>query len=317
MRRTLRKAIALVTVLVIGSFLVAASGIIPIKASSGHWAITAWLLHFAMQRSVATYTLGLQVPALDDPKLMLRGAGHYETGCRPCHGSPELREPKIAQGMTPYPPYLPPRIPEWAPEELFYIVKHGVKFTGMPAWPTQQRDDEVWGMVAFLLRFPGLNTEEYRQLVHGEAGMSGEVPPLSGLQGPGKTSRAIIENCARCHGVHGRGRGVGAFPKLAGQRPAYLLATLQAYARGERHSGIMQPIAAGLGLEDMRALAHHYGNLPESPPSPPRQDLTAAVERGKVIASRGIPSQRVPACVACHGPGPTRRNPMYPVLAGQ
>jgi cytochrome c553 len=127
----------------------------------------------------------------------------------------------------------------------------------------------------------------------------------------------IAENCAPCHGVHGRGRDMGAFPKLAGQRPPYLFAALQAYARGERHSGIMQPIAAGLGLEGMRALAHYYGNLPESSPSLPPQDLTATVERGKVIASRGIPSQRVPACVACHGPGSTRRNPMSPVLAGQ
>ena len=43
----------------------------------------------------------------------------------------------------------------------------------------------------------------------------------------------------------------------------------------------------------------------------------SAIESGKAIASRGIPRQRVPACVACHGPGATRRNPIYPILAGQ
>jgi cytochrome c553 len=43
----------------------------------------------------------------------------------------------------------------------------------------------------------------------------------------------------------------------------------------------------------------------------------SAIESGKAIASRGIPRQRVPACVVCHGPGTTRRNPLYPVLAGQ
>jgi cytochrome c553 len=41
------------------------------------------------------------------------------------------------------------------------------------------------------------------------------------------------------------------------------------------------------------------------------------IERGKAIASRGIPSQRVPICVHCHGPGATHRNPAYPGLAGQ
>jgi mono/diheme cytochrome c family protein len=126
----------------------------PLKASSGHWAITAWFLHFTMRRSVATHSPGLQAPALDVPRLVLQGAGHYETGCRPCHGSVDLPLPRIAQQMTPPPPYLPPRITTWEPEELFYIVKHGVKFTGMPAWPSQQRDDEVWAMVAFLLMRP-------------------------------------------------------------------------------------------------------------------------------------------------------------------
>jgi hypothetical protein len=60
-----------------GGLLVAASGIIPIKASSDHWAITRWFLNFSKERSVATHTLGLEVPSLDEPWLVLKGAGHY------------------------------------------------------------------------------------------------------------------------------------------------------------------------------------------------------------------------------------------------
>ncbi len=62
--------------LAIGGFLIAASGIVPIKASSGHWAITDWFLHFAMRRSIATQSLGIESPALDGPGLVLKGAGH-------------------------------------------------------------------------------------------------------------------------------------------------------------------------------------------------------------------------------------------------
>jgi cytochrome c553 len=79
----------------------------------------------------------------------------------------------------------------------------------------------------------------------------------------------------------------------------------------------MGPIAANLSLDEMRALALYYGSLQEPSPSPPLPATSLAIERGKVIASRGIPSQRVPSCVACHGPGTTRRNPVYPELAGQ
>lgn len=317
MRHRLFKLAALLAVLGVGGFLVAASGIIPIKASSGHWDITAWFLHFAMRRSVATHTLGLEAPSLDDPSLVLKGAGHYETGCRPCHSSPELRIPRIPREMTPHPPYLPPVISQWEPTELFYIVKHGVKFTGMPAWPAQQRDDEVWAMVAFLLTLPDLNAEAYRRLVHGEGIPSGKVAAIHGLLGPEPVPRAVTESCGRCHGVDGHGRGTGAFPRLAGQRPTYLFAALQAFTRGERHSGIMEPIAADLSLVEMRELALYYGNQTAPLPPPPHQETSLAIERGKAIASRGIPSQRTPSCVDCHGPGAIRRNPVYPELTGQ
>lgn len=317
MKRRLFKISVLLAGLGAVGFLIVASGIISIKASSGHWPITAWFLHFAMQRSVATHSLGVEPPVLTEPRLIMKGAGHYESGCRPCHGSPHRRPPKIVQSMTPPPPYLPPRIATWKPKELFYIVKHGVKFTGMPAWPTQQRDDEVWAVVAFLLAFPKLDSEQYNQLANGAISMSGEASPRPGLPEPKQALREIIANCARCHGVNGGGRGLGAFPKLAGQRPEYLLGALQAFARGKRHSGIMQPIAVELSRETVHELAHYYGNLPASASKPPLQETSTAVKRGEAIAHQGLPGQRVPSCADCHGPSATRRNPAYPVLAGQ
>ncbi|MDQ3585299.1 MAG: c-type cytochrome [Acidobacteriota bacterium] len=316
---TLAKHFALfLVVMAIGGFLVAASGVIPIKASSGHWAITRWFLQFSKGRSVATHTWGLEAPtSLDEPRLVLKGAGAYETNCRACHGNPSLRNPRVAQAMTPQPPYLPQTIPQWESGELFYIVKHGIKFTGMPAWLAQQRDDEVWAMVAFLRKFPELDAEGYRRLVSGEANLNREVAPIQGLLGPETMPRAITVSCARCHGMDGLGRGVGAFPKLAGQSPAYLYASLQAYARKERHSGVMEPNAVGLSDEEMRELARYYSSLPKPTPSTPSPETSLAIERGAAIAQRGIPTQRVPSCVACHGPGDIPRNPVYPELAGQ
>jgi cytochrome c553 len=299
----------------VGGLLVVTSGIIPIKASSGHWAITRWFLQFSKQRSVATHSLGLKAPPLDEPSLVLKGAGHYEIGCRPCHGSPELHHPRITQRMQPVPPYLPHTIPQWKPEELFYMVKHGIKFTGMPAWPSQQRDDEVWAMVAFLLAFPELDAKQYEQLVNGEAPESEEAVALTALE-PEAASAAVTKSCLPCHGVDGNGREVAAFPKLAGQRSNYFAASLEAYARGERHSGIMEPIAAGLTSEQIRALASHYEHL-VSRTSAASQSSAESIDRGRAIARQGIPNQDVPACAECHGPSETPRSPNYPGLAGQ
>ena len=304
--------------------LVVVSGVVPIKASSGHWAITRWFLEFSMARSFSTQSLGVKVPPLDDAALVLRGATQYETTCRPCHGAPDLRAPRVAAAMTPTPPYLPPEIASWTAAELFTIVKHGVKFTGMPAWPAQQRDDEVWAMVAFLRVLPRLDAAEYRRLALGRARPAEPAAPIEELTGAENIPRGVRERCARCHGVDGRGRGTGAFPKLAGQHAPYMRLALQAYEAGERHSGIMEPVAAGLSESEIRELADYYAGLEAAigthgTTSRPagRGDASAAIARGRDIAHRGIPAQKVPPCVDCHGPTDPNPRHEYPMLAGQ
>jgi cytochrome c1 len=109
------------------------SGAVPIKASSGHWRITAAFLDFAKTRSVATYSWGVTAaPALDDEVLVVRGAAHYEGACLPCHGGPGGSAAAVMAAMTPPPSDLIGRSTRWTPEELFSIVKDGIKLTGMP-----------------------------------------------------------------------------------------------------------------------------------------------------------------------------------------
>jgi cytochrome c553 len=317
LKRWLLRAIVVVSVLGAGAFVTVLAGLVPVKASADHWAITNWFLHFAMRRSVATHTIGSKLPSLDDARLVLKGAGHFEIGCRPCHGSPELPQPRVTRAMLPAPPYLPARIASWTPEELFYIVKHGIKMTGMPAWPSQQRDDEVRAMVAFLEKLPELDVAAYRRLVHGETAEVARVP-LGELRSPGGLVGAARTSCGRCHGVDGLGRGGGAFPRLAGQPHEYLAAALQAYANDKRASGTMQPIAAALDAEEVQALAAYYSGLPAGgrrERKPPTD--TAAISRGEAIATQGVPRQDVPSCQDCHGPGSKPRNPAYPRHAGQ
>ena len=62
--------------------------------------------------------------------------------------------------MLPVPPDLSATVDEWTDAQLFRIVKHGIRFTGMPAWPTQTRDDEVWMMVAFLRALPEFDSND-------------------------------------------------------------------------------------------------------------------------------------------------------------
>lgn len=348
------------------------AGVAPLSAAGGHWPITEWFLRFGRDRTVAARAFWIEAPPLADPALVLRGAGHYDIGCRPCHGAPGEPPPVLLDEMLPTPPPLEEKVSRWSPEELFWIVKNGFKMTGMPGWPAQEREDEVWAMVAFLLELPELGPEEYRRLARNQEqwpeaarraalttapggrapvpGPPAEEPsppdaarPLAALTGD--PPAAVVETCRRCHGEDGRGRGVGAYPRLAGQRREYLAAQLAAFATGERHSGTMQSIAAPLAPETVAELAAYYaaqapgpapgvapGDVPSTavsaelvdrPHEPPggATELLAvdatAIERGRAIATRGIPARRVPACVECHGPPARPRNPHYPMLAGQ
>jgi cytochrome c553 len=301
--------------LAIGGLLVAVSGVMPVKASSGHWAITEALLQFSKRRSISTHSLGITVPPLDDPSLVLRGAGHYDLGCRPCHGTPRGDRPQVALAMLPIPPLLAERVPAWSPAELFSIVKHGLKFTGMPAWPSQQRDDEVWAMVAFLGRYPELTDTEYLRLTRGDSDTTLALEPA------GDAAPEVVRgSCARCHGLDGNGRGTG-FPKLSGQRPEYLRRALQAYADGRRYSGIMASVASGLTAETIDGAVRFYAGRTAgvAGTSPTRERLPDPdLGRGDEIAMAGVPARDIPACVECHGPvRGEAKHAAYPRLAGQ
>jgi cytochrome c553 len=217
--------------------------------------------------------------------------------------------------MTPAPPELTGTLSRYTPEQLFSIVKHGIKFTGMPAWPVQNRDDEVWAVVAFLRRMPDLDATEYRRLAYGSSSsVPNAAPNLPTAEGQ-PLPVMVRDICWRCHGLEGTGRGPGAFPGLAGQRAEYLHASLRAFAGRRRFSGIMNGIAANLSDEAMREAAEYYAALP--PREGERSGDSAPIARGALIATRGVPDQDIPACAECHGPTDVPKNPMYPRLAAQ
>jgi cytochrome c553 len=298
----LRTKLAVAAIPLLG-LAIASSGILPLAASSGHFAPTRWLIEFTKRRTVKVRSSGIskdRVPALEDPAMVRLGAGYFHIGCRSCHEPPGAPPARALRFMLPRPAHLADRVSSWEPEELFWIVKHGLKFTGMPGWPSQRRDDEVWAAVSFLRRLDEMDGPEYREL----AGVDLEPP---------EGSPRSFALCVRCHGVEGEGRG-GTSPRLAGQSTTYLQEAMNAYASGSRFSGIMETVAATLSEVDKSELARYLSGLPEPPPVEVL-DL-GAVERGKEIALRGIPEKKIPSCADCHGPATLPRRPGYPRLAG-
>ncbi|TWT94321.1 c-type cytochrome [Neorhodopirellula pilleata] len=302
MKITLKRfLLAVVTFAVIGLALLV-SGVFPIKASSGHWPITAWFLDYASDRSVAFHSQGIDVPVLDDPELVVLGASIYQSNCQFCHGQPGQSQPPVARAMTPTPPQLSRSVAEIQDQELFYIIKHGIKFAGMPAWPTQPRDDGVWPVVAFVRAIPSMDNESYRSLVN---------PPAD------EQWTLVAEACSSCHGMNGEDSLAGYVPILAGQSEAHLRESLIAYRNGDRHSGIMMPIAHRLTDTEIVDLATYFAEKAPAIPDPSVTTDADLIADGQLLAEFGDRQRKIPSCVDCHGPDNPQRNDDYPRLAGQ
>lgn len=286
-RITRKRVVATLVGLAAAGLLFAWSGIFNIAASSGHWPITTWFLHWTMRNSVKTHSF-FDVP--ENPRAtdghLVSAAGHFDQACASCHGAPGLRPLPVMQRETPHAPSLSVNAREWSDRHLFYILRHGVKYTGMPAWGANGRDDEVRRMVAFVRLLPDMTPAQYRALAGTEDGL----------------------NCASCHGADGRGRGQPDIPVLGGQDPAYLLAALDAYASGRRASAVMQQAAAQLTPEAKRRLAARFAARPGLGGALPAN----GAPRARAIVERGLPDRQLPACASCHAPGKPQ-----PVLNGQ
>jgi cytochrome c553 len=295
--------LVVVGALAAGGAIFIVSGIYNVAARHEHWSITNWLLIVVRDRSIANAASDISVPDLMDDNLADLGAEHYRGACASCHGVPGQGPGPVYQNMLPAPPDLISAYEDYDSKELFWIIYNGLKFTGMPAWPGDGRRDEVWALVAFLDRLRregggGYTDSERLRVLSPEREVAGvAIQPL--------------ENCVRCHGDARTPPVSSHVPRLHGQSEAYLKRAIKDYLRGTRESGIMEPIAQQMSLEETAALARYYASLP--PLDVVASEDPAAVVRGQRITVDGLPENGVPACSACHKVD----NPQFPNLAGQ
>lgn len=138
-------------------------GFYDIGADAPHWDITRKLIEVVRDRSIELRANRIEVPDLQDESLVLKGAGQYATMCVNCHLAPEQPDSTIRPGLYPKPPNLTEQRID--PKRAFWVTKHGLKMSGMPAWGLGHDDAAIWSIVAFVTRLPGLSAEHYKDMV--------------------------------------------------------------------------------------------------------------------------------------------------------
>jgi len=167
--KTLRTLLLFAVVLVALAFGFIYSGLFDVAASSPDVGAVRWVVKTVRERSVARRMKDVQVPPLTDPAMIRSGFLHYRENCATCHGAPGVEASEIGQGLSPYPPELATAAQDANPKELFWIVKNGIKMTGMPAFGVTHTDPEIWSIVAFLLKMPKMTPQEYQAMVEATA----------------------------------------------------------------------------------------------------------------------------------------------------
>jgi mono/diheme cytochrome c family protein len=170
-----------ITAVLVGGFalLYIYSGAYNVAATAPQGGTARWLLGTVMQKSVEVRARSIEPAPLDDKAMIARGGKFYGKNCESCHGGPGVVLSALGRGLRPAAPDLARVVRDWRPRELFWIVKNGIRMTGMPAWGLSHKDSELWPVVAFVSKLPTMTVDDYRAYT----GKSGEGPALSKATG--------------------------------------------------------------------------------------------------------------------------------------
>ncbi|MDQ9172127.1 c-type cytochrome [Oxalobacteraceae bacterium R-40] len=183
------RTIGILLVVAITSFMIGAglfvyAGIYNVSALKQHTKPVYSLLEFALGRAVEVRADEIKVPDLNDKGRIRNGAAHYQAHCLQCHGAPGVAPHDLAYGMQPAPVNLVATAREWQAEEIYWVIKHGIKMSGMPAWEYRLRDEEMWDIVAFVSAMAHMSVPDYVALTKGL--------PVSDRRMPEPVSRGAI-----------------------------------------------------------------------------------------------------------------------------
>lgn len=199
-------------------------GLYDVSATSQHTAPVYHLLEASLRRSVKLRTSGMEVPALEDPDRTVRGFRHFRAHCVQCHGAPGVAPQPFALGLTPAPASLVEAARQWPAAEAYWIIRNGIKMSGMPAWRYRLSDEEIWDIVAFMKVLPALSPADYQSWDRRHAPMPDQEAEAADTSQEPRLGEAVAGRkalqqylCATCHaipGIVGANRHVG--PPLAG-----------------------------------------------------------------------------------------------------
>jgi len=164
MRRTINTLLILLLLSLAAGAAFIYSGRYNMAATAPHTPVFKQVVEVLVERSVAHHAKDITVPSGFESMDRKTGFSHYHEMCVGCHGAPGVEALAVTRQMNPKPPALSEEAGEWPPAQLYWIITHGLKMTGMPGIRELHSQEERWQLTAFVRSLPDLTSEDYLNL---------------------------------------------------------------------------------------------------------------------------------------------------------
>jgi mono/diheme cytochrome c family protein len=178
MRNFVLGVVITILALLFGGLGLALLGFFPTRANITPPDLESRIAMSALDNSVDRHAPRAANPVPPTDENLLAGLKVYTMNCAVCHGDLDGKPAVLGKSLYPPPPNFimhPDDDPEW---HVNYVIRTGVRYTGMPAWDTALSDPDIWKVTAFLTRTTKLPpaVQEYWKKISG-------VPPPTGESG--------------------------------------------------------------------------------------------------------------------------------------
>ncbi len=165
-----------ILILILGTYIYVSSGSYNVSQLVPHNKITKSVIEMTMGKSIEKRMKGIEIPDnFADSSMIIEGYEHFNGMCVGCHGAPGKDHSEIAEGLYPEPPLLYKQASKEDAQEFFWIIKNGIKMTGMPAFKPTHSDEQIWAITAFVTtELPSIKPEEYEGWLKKYAGVKEE-----------------------------------------------------------------------------------------------------------------------------------------------
>jgi len=192
MRAFITGVLLTVVVILAGTYLLLSQGKFPVGADNPPGLVERYLANMALDQYVDRNAPKQSNPMQPTVENLTAGARAYEQNCSFCHGGAAQRISRMRTKFNPPVPQIVSHIPGDPDANLFWIVKHGIRMTGMPAWDGILNDAQIWQIVAFVKnsgKLPPEAQEAWRQAATPPSAPSNPVPAPTGTATPGTPPR--------------------------------------------------------------------------------------------------------------------------------